>query len=166
MIDPQIEDLFIQTAGELAESVSINRVVGQLYALLYIRPEPVSLDKMAEKLKISKGSASVNIRVLETWNAVKKVWIQGSRKDFYTAEPDILKLILERLDYGFTRRIALSKAKVDLIHSILNSKNEKASFYKERLKQLEELQNLVETFLKFLPKVRSLKNLKKIASFL
>ncbi|MBI2118362.1 MAG: hypothetical protein HYT97_01895 [Elusimicrobia bacterium] len=166
MIDSQIEDIFIQTAGELAESVSLNRMVGQLYALLYIRPEPVSLNKMAEKLKISKGSASVNIRALETWNAVKKVWIQGSRKDFYTAEPDILKLVLERLDYGFTRRIALSKAKMDLIYSILNSKNEKASFYKERLKQLEELQNLVETFLKFLPKVRSLKNLKKIASVL
>ena len=166
-----IEDHFIHAAGEIAESVSINRIVGQLYALLYIRPEPVPLDELAERLKISKGSASINIRVLEEWNAVKRSWVQGSRKDYYTADPDIFKIISQRFEHGLARRIHLSRTKVEELYAKLEEKNGKgangkSAFYRERLKKLEELQGLCETLLKLLPKIKSLKHIKGLASFL
>lgn len=167
----KIEELFIETAGAVAESFSLNRIVGQLYALLYIRCEPVSLDEMAAELKISKGSASVNIRILENWNSVKKVWVQGSRKDFYTAEPDILKIISERLQQGIERRLTLAKSRKSMIQSLLNhktnhEKNGKTNFYRARMKQLEEVEEIAELLLTFLPKVKSIRKLKAMASFL
>ena len=155
MSNPEVENLFIETAGEIAESFSINRVVGQLYALLYFSPEPVSLDDMAKKLKISKGSASVNIRILESWKAVKKIWVQGSRKDFYSAEEDLFKIITERVQQGLLRRLEMAKGKKNQLMSLLETKNgrKETIFYKNRLKKLEELENVVESALKLLPKI-------------
>jgi len=155
----QIEDIFIETAGDLARSLSINPIIGQLYALLYIHPEPVSLDEMVEKLKISKGNASVNIRVLESWQAVKKVWMKGSRKDYYTAETDFLKIVLNRLNEGLTRRLSTTAEPLEKIKTMLNENQTKLSpegknkvnFYKTKIKQLEEIHNLVANLLKVLP---------------
>lgn len=160
----QIEDLFIETSGDLAASVSINRIVGQLYALLYIRKDPVSLDEMVEKLNVSKGNVSVNIRVLENWQAVKKVWVKGSRKDYYTAETDFLKVALTRLNEGLNRRIHSAGEKLEEIKKILDTNSTSldknlANFYKMRLKQLEELRTMGESFLRFLPVLSSMKQI-------
>ena len=57
-------DNFVEGIGYLASTVGLNRVIGQLYAMLFLSSEPLCLDDMAERLKISKGSASVNIREL------------------------------------------------------------------------------------------------------
>ena len=47
----------------------------------------------------------MNIRYLEQWQAVKKIWKKGSRKDYYQANPDIEKIILSRLKEGVNRRL-------------------------------------------------------------
>lgn len=161
----QIEDIFIETVGDLAGSLSINPVVGQLYALLYIRPAPVSLDEMTEKLKTSKGNASINIRILENWQAVKKVLIKGSRKDYYTAETDFLKIITNRINEGLTRRLAATAEPFEKIKTILSNSQSKFNsmdkstvyFYKTKIKQLEEISNFVENVLKILPTLNLLK---------
>jgi DNA-binding transcriptional regulator GbsR (MarR family) len=62
--DPEIE--FFRLGGRLAESFSFSRSVGQIFALLYISPHPVSLEEIAKKLSISKGNVSVNVRILES----------------------------------------------------------------------------------------------------
>ncbi|GAI58857.1 unnamed protein product [marine sediment metagenome] len=82
-------DNFVEGIGYLASTAGLNRVIGQLYAMLFLSNEPLCLDDMAERLKISKGNASVNIRELEKLRVVRKVWVKGSRKDFYEAELDL-----------------------------------------------------------------------------
>ena len=57
-------DRFIEGIGRLANTVGVSRVIGQLYALLFLSYKPLSLNDMVEKLKISKGNASLNIREL------------------------------------------------------------------------------------------------------
>lgn len=166
-----LEDTIIQSAGEMAESLSINRLVGQIYSLLYINPEPVSLDEMVEKLKISKGSASVNIRNLEDWNAVKKVLVPGSRKDYYTAEPDFLKVVSERLHQGFSKRLRYADEKLKQMNEMVNSQGgngdkQLKSFYKSRLEKIQEVRDLLDGALKVLPKVRSMGALKIIKTLL
>ena len=170
----EMESLFVKLAGEMAESVSINRAVGQLYALLYVSPTPLSLDQMAEKLQISKGSASINIRTLETWGAVKSVCVQGSRKDFYESEPDFLKIVLERIQHGLFRRLTSSGESMNQLNHLLGSEKFNGNgvdkklkhFYQGRFKQLEEAKDLLETVVKFLPKIRSLKEIKFLSSVL
>lgn len=81
-------DTFIQGAGKVSSALlgMINRAGGQIYALLFLSDEPLSLDEISKRLGISKSNVSINIRLLEDMNLVRKVWVKGSRKDYYAAE--------------------------------------------------------------------------------
>ena len=76
---------FIADLGGITQSFGKGRVVGQLYAYLYFSDGPRSLGDMQDALAISKGSASMSVRQLEQWEAVRKVWVKGDRKDYYEA---------------------------------------------------------------------------------
>jgi HTH-type transcriptional regulator, glycine betaine synthesis regulator len=76
---------FVEDAGNTAQSFGLGRVVGQIYAYLYFSAAPRGLQDMQDNLHISKGSASMCVRQLEGWGAVKKVWVKGDRRDYYEA---------------------------------------------------------------------------------
>ncbi len=100
-----MSDDFVELIGNMGTGLGLSKTACQLYALLYIKAKPLSLDDMVESLGISKGNVSVNIRILERWAAVKKVWKKGSRKDYYRAEEDIDRIVLTRLKEGAGRRV-------------------------------------------------------------
>jgi len=83
----------IDAAGRTTQGFGVGRIIGQVYALLYLSPEPLSLDELVAGLGVSKASVSTNVRELLKWSAVRKVWIAGSRKDYYEAEPDFFRII-------------------------------------------------------------------------
>ena len=70
-----IRDYFIEGAGRLSASLLgiLNKVSGQIFALLLLSPEPLSLDDIVEHLQVSKGNVSINIRLLEEYNLVRNV---------------------------------------------------------------------------------------------
>ena len=80
----KIRNELIFKAGQIAESVGLNRSMGQLYAALYLGNRPMSLNELVRVCGMSKGNVSINIRRLENWGAVKKVWGRDNRKDFPT----------------------------------------------------------------------------------
>lgn len=96
-------DVFLQGAGKISSALlgMINKVGGQIYALLFLSDEPLSLDEIAERLSVSKSNVSINIRLLEEYDLVKQVWVRGSRKDYYTAQrvypKKVLKDFLEKI---------------------------------------------------------------------
>ena len=89
-------DTFIQGAGKISSALlgMINKAGGQIYALLFLTDEPLSLDEISKQLGISKSNVSINIRLLEDYNLVRKVWVKGSRKDYYSAERAYPKKVL------------------------------------------------------------------------
>lgn len=156
-MNPKLEkarDNFIETVGQLSASLGLSRVAGQLYALLYLGNGPLSLDDMVKVLKISKGNVSVNIRELEKWGAVRKVWVKGSRRDYYGAELDVLKVASNQLKEGLQRRMDDAMVTVNKTTEFINDSKEKfnpadkkiAKIYGERLNNVKELHNLVKSF--------------------
>ncbi len=83
-------DTLIESAGKISANMlgMVSKVGGQIYALLFLARNPMSLDEIAEALKLSKGNISVNIRMLEGFGLVRKVWVKQTRKDFYEAARD------------------------------------------------------------------------------
>ncbi|MCG2712869.1 MAG: ArsR family transcriptional regulator [Candidatus Omnitrophica bacterium] len=102
-LDNVIDEL-VDGGSNFAASLGINRVAGQLYVLLFFSEKPLSLDEIMEKLGISKGYVSTNIRALERWQAVRKVWVKGTRKDFYEANTDTISIVVNQLEYGLRQR--------------------------------------------------------------
>ena len=104
-MDKLIDEL-VDGGSNFAASLGINRVAGQLYILLFLSERALSLDEMMGKLKISKGYVSTNIRALERWQAVRKVWVKGTRKDFYEANTDTINIVVNQLEYGLKHRFS------------------------------------------------------------
>ena len=141
---------FMESIGKLAESFGLNKFTAQLYALLYLSGKPLSLDELTDQLGASKGNVSLNIRELENWGAVRSVWVKGSRKDYYEAEPDIRQVFANKLKTSFGKRISQVSGMIEEFKGIVESasgeltEEEKviAKNYKERLKKIEEMKHL------------------------
>lgn len=75
----------VEAAGNATQSVGLGRVVGQIYACLYLSRDAATLDDLVQTLRISKGSACMAVRRLAKWGAVEKTAVDGDRKDYYRA---------------------------------------------------------------------------------
>ena len=83
----------VEVGGRVCQLLGLPRSTGQIFGLLYLSAEPLSLNKMAAMLGISKGSASMGTRQLASWGAIRKVWIPGDRRDYYEVIQDLGQLI-------------------------------------------------------------------------
>jgi len=85
-------DIFIEGWGRMGGYWGINRVMAEIYALLYVSDSPQTLEDMSNKLKTSRSNISLNVRGLIELGVVNKVVIRGDRKDYYSAEENIGKI--------------------------------------------------------------------------
>jgi DNA-binding transcriptional regulator GbsR (MarR family) len=99
----------------MTQSVGAGRVIGQVFAHVYLSPEPQSLDRLTGELGISKGSASMTVRQLEQWGALRKVWVKGDRKDYYEATEDLGGMVRRALLDTVGSRMAATD---QLLHEI------------------------------------------------
>ena len=83
---------FVEHWGVMARAWGINATMGELFALLYITGTDWTADELRERLRISRGNVSMNLRELMTWRVVHKVHRQGERREFYRAEADVWTL--------------------------------------------------------------------------
>lgn len=114
-------ETFIESSGKISANMlgMVNRVGGQIYALLFLMRKPLSLDEISDLLKTSKGNISVNIRLLENHGLVRKVWVKGSRKDYYDAARDyprkLLRGFFDRVREGIEESLRkISECRADL----------------------------------------------------
>jgi DNA-binding transcriptional regulator GbsR (MarR family) len=85
-------DIFIEGWGRLGTSWGISKMMAEIYALLYVSPQPQNLEDMSHKLKTSRSNISTNVRQLIDLGVVNKVIVRGERRDYYAAEDDITKV--------------------------------------------------------------------------
>ena len=84
---------FISSWGAFGTNWGINRTMAQIHALLLISPDPLTQDDMMEELNISRGNVNMNIRELISWGLAERVILTGERKEFFSAEKDIWKVV-------------------------------------------------------------------------
>jgi DNA-binding transcriptional regulator GbsR (MarR family) len=89
--DPVVR-LFVEHWGMMARSWGINATMGELFALLYITGAAWTADELRERLRVSRGNVSMNLRELIAWGVVHKVHRPGERREFYRAETDVWTL--------------------------------------------------------------------------
>ncbi len=155
------QDRFIEKIGNMCNKFGLNHFMAQLYAVLYLSNKPLSLDDLTERLKVSKGNVSVNIRELERWGAVRQIWVKGSRKDFYVAEEDIKKIISERVKSSILKRITEVSEMLAEFNEIVSADDAKfteeekeiVKNYKNRLNKIEELNKIASTAVSFASKI-------------
>ena len=145
-------DNVVKTASDFADSIGLSSVAAQIYALLYVSPGALSLDEVSEKLHLSKSTISQNIRILEQWDAVKSVFVKGSRKDYYEVNPNIMEIILKRLKNGLNSRFNKAGSNLSEMEQLLTSTdNANKEFYQKRLDNLKRIYQTVKILINTIP---------------
>src|SRR5688500_11650456 len=93
---PDAAEEFIEIMGRHFEEEGTARIAGRLCGLLILTDEPASLDELADRLRVSKGSSSLSARLLENAVIAERVTRPGDRRDFYRIAPDMSTRFLER----------------------------------------------------------------------
>lgn len=79
---------FVSHFGEMGSRWGINRTVGQIYALIFVSPQPLNADDMAERLEFSRSNVSMGLKELQAWRLVKLRHLPGDRREYFEAPTD------------------------------------------------------------------------------
>jgi len=148
-----VQDIILGKINNICNKFGLNNVMAKLYAVLYLNNKPLSLNDMVERLDMSKASISINIRALERYGVVRRVWVKGSRKDYYEAETDIAKVTMTRIKSMAQSRLSEVD---DMIRSSYNALNSVTCSNKEEKEAVEVFKKRLDELTKVYRKMQSL----------
>src|ERR1700758_727113 len=79
--------------GEMGSRWGVNRSVAQIHALLYLSPQPLHAEEIAETLGIARSNVSMGLKELLSWELVQVSHTLGDRRDFFQAPQDPWEVI-------------------------------------------------------------------------
>jgi HTH-type transcriptional regulator, glycine betaine synthesis regulator len=142
--------------GRLIEFWGFKRNMGRVWTVLYLSPDPLSAEDMRQALQLSSGAVSMTLSELSRWGVVRRVWIQGERKDFYTAEVQLWRMISrvfnEREKSEVTAAIDVFEEALEKLDRTRRTSSDpevraRADLQHERISQLLELARLGQKLL-------------------
>ena len=80
---------FIQDYGEGYHMFGLPKLMGRIVGLLLYHGKPTCLADITTELNVSKGPVSQICRRLLDHDLIQRVWVPGSRKDYYQVHPNI-----------------------------------------------------------------------------
>jgi len=90
---PALTQSFVLHFGEMGSRWGFNRTVGQIYALLFLAPEPLNADQIVDQLGFSRSNVSMGLKELQGWNLVRLVHKPQDRRDHFTTPGDIWTIL-------------------------------------------------------------------------
>ena len=88
MLRPLVQG-FVLHFGEMGSRWGINRTVGQIYALLFLSPQPLNADQIGEALSFSRSNVSMGLKELQSWQLVRLQHLPGDRREYFSAPEDV-----------------------------------------------------------------------------
>ncbi len=116
---------FISSWGAFGTHWGINRTMAQIHALLLISADPLTQDDMMEQLNISRGNTNMNIRELINWGLVERILLSGERKEYFTAEKDIWKVVKQIVKERKKRELEPMLQLLDKLEEVEGDKRDK-----------------------------------------
>lgn len=90
------EQRFVDDVARLLTLWGVPQAAARLYGYLLLAPEPVSLDRMADGMAMSKSSVSVAARLLEKYRLVLRHGERGSKRVLYEVSEDYGGMLTEQ----------------------------------------------------------------------
>jgi DNA-binding transcriptional regulator GbsR (MarR family) len=80
--------------GEMGARWGVNRSVAQIHALLYLSPQPLTAEEIADTLTLARSNVSTSLRELQGWGLVSLTHLMGDRRDHFEARSDLWQMLL------------------------------------------------------------------------
>jgi DNA-binding transcriptional regulator GbsR (MarR family) len=111
LIDHPDVKAFILHWGEMGTHWGVNRSVAQMHALLYLSDRPLPADEIVDTLGLARSNVSTGLKELQGYAIVRRVHVDGDRRDHFTAETDLwdmlMRIVAERKRREIDPTIAL-----------------------------------------------------------
>ncbi len=132
---------FVERMGLVMERAGAARTLGRILGLLLIADDPLSLNEMAEVLRVSKASISTNARLCEHTGLVLRVSIPGDRRAYYEIVPGAFEMNLSQKLYSLQEM-------VDLAEIGLSALDETQAKARSRLEEMHDLYSFLREGMK------------------
>src|SRR5438477_12688693 len=116
---------FISSWGAFGTHWCISRTMAQIHALLLVSADPVTQDDIMEELNISRGNTNMNIRELINWGLVERILLSGERKEYFSAEKDIWKVVKQIVKERKKRELEPMLQLLDKLEEVDGDKRDK-----------------------------------------
>jgi len=146
LIDHPDAKTFILHWGEMGSQWGVNRSVGQIHALLYLSDQPITADAIVDQLGLARSNVSTGLKELQSYGIVRRVHIEGDRRDHFIAEADLWEMLMrisaERKRREIDPTIALL---AELSQRLAKDKNAPAHL-RERVTRMHEFISTLATW--------------------
>ena len=116
-MEAEVIGLFVQLSRLFGQP----RSYAEIYAVLFMSPQPMTMDELIERLGISKGSASQGLGFLRKAGAIKPVLIPGRRPTHYEAVAELRQLALGFLQGQILPQVQDSQSRLSQIVGMAES---------------------------------------------
>ena len=148
-LEVEVIDLFVS----IVRIMGIPKSVAEIYGLLFVSPEPLTLDGIVDRLRISKGSVSQGLKLLRAFGGVKTIYVAGDRRDHYVAETELKMLVAGFMRGEIQPRLENGKHRLSHVQEIceqVDAGEDKAAFYTARVRKLKQWHDRSEMLLPLL----------------
>ena len=156
---PEVIQSFVLHFGEMGSRWGINRTVGQIYAILFISPEPLNADQIMELLGFSRSNVSMGLKELQAWNLVRMKHIPNDRRDYFTTPDDIWEIL--RILAEERKKREIDPTLTMLREVLVNEPSSQEEVYAH--KRMSELHDLIEQLTGWYEDVKKLETERLIA---
>ena len=146
---------FIELIAENSKGRGLDELSSKIIGILFIEPEEVALDELANRTGYSLSAVSTALKFIERAGIVKRTKKPKSRKVYFYMGKDMLAISLQIMKRKYERIILPSKQKLPKIIEKYKQESTKESgeelgivenYYKEVLFFEQILKEFIETF--------------------
>ena len=132
--------------GEMGSRWGLNRTLGQMCALLYISPQPLNADEIADALSISRSNVSMGLKELKGWRLIRPATIPGDRREYWSTPKDVWELFRVLAEERHRREVqpTLSMLRETLM---VEPTTDDDRYAQERLREMHELIELLTNWM-------------------
>ncbi|VXC96907.1 GbsR/MarR family transcriptional regulator [Sphingomonas sp. AX6] len=129
---------FILHWGEMGTQWGVNRSVSQVHALLYLSDRPINAEDIAETLTLARSNVSTALKDLQGYGIVRRVHVEGDRRDHFVAEIDLWEMFLKISAERKRREIDPTIALLGELAGRLNADDKAPAVVRERIIRMHE----------------------------
>jgi DNA-binding transcriptional regulator GbsR (MarR family) len=169
----QLRQDFTEWLSHISRFWGFPKGMGAIFAVLYLSPNPLTLNEIVEATGLTKGAISTEVRTLARMGLVHRSSKLADRRDYYEAEDDFYKsirsLLKERQNSEFDRAIGSVRDALELLESgSVTGDASELQFVRKRIQALQEFFDAIDSLTKAVVKLEGLglSNVKNILSIL
>ena len=133
---------FVLHWGDMGNRWGLNRSVAQIHALLFVSERPLTAEEISSRLRIARSNVSNSIKELLAWKLIRKVPVEGSRREHFEAEGDMWDMVMQI--------VAMRKARefdpaIDVLRQCLQDARGDRTMALSTWKRLSEMHDVAES---------------------